>query len=107
VLPHVVGDREEAVEPRCGDTDVVDQDVEPVAGGGKFRRDRSRPGDHSGAFLNKSAGNRQADAFTRAGHHRELAAQTQFHAHSGPKFDPKIRSTGLACARRAPGIARA
>jgi hypothetical protein len=36
-------------------------------------RDRSRPGDHSGAFLNESAGDRQADAFTGAGHDREDA----------------------------------
>jgi hypothetical protein len=97
---------------------VVDQYVEPIARGGhqaggtvglgqvdddrldrspvdqlgQLGADRSRPGDDPGAFLNETAGDRQADAFAGTGHDRDFAAQTQFHAHSSHAPDVVIKT---------------
>jgi hypothetical protein len=102
--PIVVGNRQEAAEPRTNRADVIDEDVEPTEGRDRFldqsrraiyrtqvhgcRMDRiarselrqiairgAGAGDDPRAFLGESLGDRQADTFTRARDDRDLAGQ--------------------------------
>ena len=104
-MPVLVGDAEEAAGPGRGTADVVDQDVDPVAG----RLDQRRraggigqvgqhglhlagprqlvkaggggpgSGDHAAPARGQPADDGQADALARAGHDGGLPGQPEVH----------------------------